>query len=184
MNFHPLSFKFSVCLTLACTLICVSGCSFRPSLTSPDATLDASFIPATLVPTASPTRERTQQLSESKSNPNCTDQLTYISDVTIPDDTIVAPASTMDKRWEVENSGTCNWDSGYKIKLIAGPDMGAITEQELFPARSGSRATIRIQFTAPTAPGKYRSAWQAFNPQGQAFGDMFYIEVVIVAPTP
>ena len=184
MNFRPLSLKLWICLTLACTFVYVSGCSFKPSLTSPDATLDVPFRPATLVPSAAPTKEKTQQPSGSKSNPDCSDQLTYISDVTIPDDTIVSPASTMDKRWEVENSGTCNWDSGYKIKLVAGPDMGTTTEQELFPARSGSRATIRIQFTAPTDPGKYRSAWQAFNPQGQAFGDPIYIEVVIAAPTP
>ncbi|MDR3572717.1 MAG: NBR1-Ig-like domain-containing protein [Anaerolineaceae bacterium] len=184
MNFRPLSLKFIIYLTLASTIICVSGCSLKPSLSSPDATLDAPFRPATFVPSAAPTKEKTPQPSGSKSNPDCTDQLTYISDVTIPDDTIVSAGSTMDKRWQVENSGSCNWDSGYKIKLVAGPDMGASQEQELFPARSGSRATIRIQFTAPTTPGKYRSAWQAFNPQGQAFGDLIYIQVVIASPTP
>ena len=184
MNFRPLSLKLWICLTLASIFVYVSGCSFKPSLTSPDATLDVPFRPATLVPSAAPTKEKTQQSSSSKSNPDCTDQLTYISDVTIPDGTIVTPGSTMDKRWEVENSGTCNWDSSYKLKLVAGPDMGTATEQELFPARSGSRATIRIQFTAPADPGKYRSAWQAFNPHGQPFGDLFYIEVVIAAPTP
>jgi Ig-like domain from next to BRCA1 gene len=184
MNFRPLPPKSLIFLTLACTFVCISGCSFKPSLTSPDATLDPPFLPATIVPSPAPTKEKTPQPSGSKSNPNCTDQLTYISDATIPDDTIVSAGSTMDKRWDVENSGTCNWDSGYKLKLIAGPEMGASQEQELFPARSGSHATIRIQFTAPTSPGKYRSAWQAFNPQGQAFGDPIYIEVVIAAPTP
>lgn len=184
MNFRPASLKLIFILTLACSFVYVSGCSFRPSIASPDATQDAPFIPATIVPSPSPTKEKTPQINGSKSNPGCTDQLTYLSDDTIPDDTIVSAGSTMDKRWEVENSGSCNWDSGYKIKLIAGPDMGASQEQELFPARSGSHATIRIQFTAPTTPGKYRSAWQAFNPQNQSFGDPFYIEVVIAAPTP
>jgi hypothetical protein len=113
MNLRPFSLNFWICLTLAYTFVVLSGCSFKPSLTSPDATLDVPFRPATFVPSAAPTKEKTQQPSGSKSNPDCTDQLTYISDVTIPDDTIISAGSTMDKRWDVENSGTCNWDSGY-----------------------------------------------------------------------
>jgi hypothetical protein len=62
-------------------------------------------------------------------------------------------------------------------KLIAGPDMSASTDQALYPARSGSQATIRIIFTAPNESGVYRSAWQAHNPAGQPFGDPVFIEV-------
>jgi hypothetical protein len=66
--------------------------------------------------------------------------------------------------------------------LIAGSEMGAQPEQALDPARSGARATIRIVFKAPREPGAYRSAWQAFNPQGEPFGDPFFIEVDVEAP--
>ena len=76
----------------------------------------------------------------------------------------MAPNSSLDKRWEVENSGTCNWDERYHLRLIGGPDLGANPVQPLFPARSGSTATIRIEMTAPAKAGSYRSAWQAYNP--------------------
>lgn len=112
----------------------------------------------------------------------CKDSLTFVKDLTIPDGTEVAPESTLDKRWEVENNGGCNWGEGYHVRLIAGPELGGQKEQALYPARSGSRAVIRMQFKAPGDPATYRSAWQAFNPQGEPFGDPFFIEIKVVRP--
>jgi len=111
--------------------------------------------------------------------PPCADALRYIEDLSIPDGSQVSSGESLDKRWSVENSGTCNWDKGYRLKLIAGPDLGASVEQALYPARSGSQATIRILFTAPKDAGVYRSAWQAYNPKGQPFGDPVFIEIQV-----
>jgi len=79
----------------------------------------------------------------------------------------------------VENSGTCNWDEYYRLKFRSGADLSAPLEQALYPARSGSEATIRILFTAPTEPGTYESAWQTYDPQGQPFGDPVFIQVIV-----
>jgi hypothetical protein len=79
----------------------------------------------------------------------------------------------------VLNSGTCNWEASYAVRLVAGPDLGAPPEQSLFPARSGTEAVIHMIFTAPQEPGVYRSAWQAFSPTGEAFGDPFFIEIEV-----
>jgi hypothetical protein len=108
--------------------------------------------------------------------------LTYIQDITIPDGTTVTPGQTLDKRWRIQNSGTCNWDEHYRMKMVAGPGLGAPVEQALYPARSGSEAIIRILFTAPADTGTYRSAWQAYDPQGEPFGDPFFIEVIVTNP--
>jgi hypothetical protein len=114
----------------------------------------------------------------------CKDNLAFKKDVTIPDGTLVSPDSTLDKRWEVENSGNCNWSQGYRVRLVAGSELGAQKEQSLFPARSGSRAIIRMVFKAPAEAGTYRSAWQAYTPQGEAFGDPFFIEITVGTATP
>jgi hypothetical protein len=111
--------------------------------------------------------------------PECVNGLSFLEDVTIPDGTSVAPGEAMDKRWKVKNSGTCNWDARYRLTLIGGSEMGAAKEQALYPARGGTEAVIRMQFVAPTEAGTYRSAWQAVDPDGQAFGDLFFIEVVV-----
>jgi hypothetical protein len=111
--------------------------------------------------------------------PDCFSSLSYIEDLTIPDGTLVAPGALLDKRWRVKNTGSCNWDERYRLKEIAGPEMGALPEQRLFPARSGSEATLRILFTAPDEAGTYRSAWQAYDPEDRPFGDPFFIQVAV-----
>jgi hypothetical protein len=128
--------------------------------------------------TPTPAQPAVEQVKP-QATPSCIDNLTWVSDVTIPDGTAVTANSTLDKRWEVKNSGNCNWDEHYRLRLIAGPAMNAIQEQALFPARSGTSAVIQVVFQAPAEPGKYRSAWQAYNPDGQPFGDPIFIEIVV-----
>jgi len=92
---------------------------------------------------------------------------------------VVSPGEVLDKQWLVANTGTCNWDENYQLKLIAGPEMGAAGTQFLHPARSGFEAVIRINYIAPLEPGTYRSAWQAHSPSGEPFGDPIFIEIVV-----
>lgn len=143
--------------------------SFSPATPSPQPTLlDTTTLPL-VTPLPSPT-------------PTCANQLTFLEDVTLPDGSQVEPAASLDKRWLVQNSGDCNWDERYSLRLVSGPDLGAPASQSLVPARGGAQATLRILFTAPNEPGSYRSAWQAYDPDGQPFGDLFFIEVVVTKP--
>ena len=112
--------------------------------------------------------------------PTCTNGLWFFSDESIPDGTEVNPGERLDKRWGVQNSGTCNWDEHYRVKLIAGPGMGVPVQQALVPALSGTHVVIRMALIAPQEPGNYRSAWQAFDPQDTPFGDPFFIDIVVV----
>jgi hypothetical protein len=111
--------------------------------------------------------------------PECTDSLYFLNDLTIPDNTIVAPGGSIDKQWLVQNNGTCNWDSRYRLRLINDNPLGAPSEQALYPARSGTQATLRILFTAPADAGSYVSEWQAYDPNGIPFGDSFFIKIVV-----
>jgi len=118
---------------------------------------------------------------------NCSNLLAYIQDITIPDGAIFSPGEKIDKRWLVENQGTCNWNSRYTLRLSGGDPMGADTELSLIPALAGNQATIRILFTAPDEGGKHRSAWQAYTPDSKPFGDPIFIEIEViprVAPSP
>jgi hypothetical protein len=106
----------------------------------------------------------------------------FQEDLTVPDGAVVRPNEIIDKRWQVENTGSCNWDEQYSLTLLAGPQLGAQIEQALFPARSGTQAVVRILFTAPQEPGNYRSAWQAQDSQGNLFGDPIYIDIMVQSP--
>ena len=135
-----------------------------PSITMEPPTATSTTVPQPPAPT---------------STPSCTDGLSFMNDITIPDNTIVTPGSSLDKQWLVQNSGSCNWDNRYRLRLISGDPLGATTEQALYPARAGAQATLRIIFTAPADSGTYVSEWQAFDPNGIPFGDSFFIKVII-----
>ncbi|HEX7621322.1 MAG TPA: NBR1-Ig-like domain-containing protein [Anaerolineales bacterium] len=111
--------------------------------------------------------------------PICVNGLTFINDATIPDLSLVAAGSSLDKQWLVQNSGSCNWDSHYRLRLVNGDGMGASPEQALYPARAGMQANLRIVFTAPLGPGEYISEWQAFDAQGVPFGETFFIKIIV-----
>lgn len=177
-----LSFFLALAVILAA---CVPGADTQPN----DAPPEPYFRPPAPAETSTPAAQSAEALpgGENSNIPavgnqptaTCENNLTFLRDVTIPDGTKIPPLSTMDKRWEVENSGTCGWNQQYRLRLIAGPAMGAQPEQALFPARGGTRAVLRILFEAPDEPGDYRSAWQAVNPQGEPFGDPFFIDIVV-----
>jgi hypothetical protein len=134
-----------------------------PSLTAvvPTKTLLSSF-PVALTPTLT-----------------CSDGLTFIDDVTIPDFSIVIAGSTLDKQWLFQNSGSCNWDNRYRLRLVGGDALGASPEQALYPARAGMQATVRIFFTSPLEAGESFSEWQAFDAKGIPFGEVFFIKIIV-----
>src|SRR5215208_1283379 len=109
----------------------------------------------------------------------CSNNLTFVEDLTIPDNTFTTFGLALDKQWQVENSGTCNWNSTYRLKHIGGAALGAPEELALYPARAGTQATIQVLFTAPFTEGVYESAWQATDSNGVAFGDPIYITIVV-----
>jgi Ig-like domain from next to BRCA1 gene len=161
----------------------LSACGSGKSASTPvfyrPPTLEAAATPLPTFPPESFIENPPVETPAPTAAPECNNSLSYLEDLTIPDGTQVAPKSVLDKRWRVKNTGSCNWDERYRLKEIAGPEMGASSEQRLYPARSGSEATIRIQFTAPDEAGTYRSAWQAYDPEDRPFGDPFFIEVVV-----
>lgn len=160
----------SICFSLGLLLAACTGYVTVPPSPSPVPSL------ALLLPTETFT---TLQPLPPTSTPACIDGLSFVSDVTIPDDTNVVPGSSLDKQWLVQNSGSCNWDNRYRLRFISGDPLGAATEQSLYPARVGTQATLRIIFTAPKDAGEYVSEWQAFDPNGIPFGDSFFIKIIV-----
>jgi hypothetical protein len=140
------------------------------SYTPPPLPAAISAIPAVSSPTA-PAAETP-----------CTNSLRFIEDINFPDGTIVRPGEKIEKSWRVENNGSCSWDSRYRMRLVEGDRLGAPEELALFPARPGTQADLRVIFIAPRESRYYRSTWQAYGPDGLAFGDPFYIDIFVQSP--
>jgi len=166
----------------------LSGCSpastptpFRPPTAQPPLIQPTLIIQPTkqvviIQPTPLPTIVPTVNPQE------CTNNLQFVNDVTIPDNSFVTYGASIDKQWLVQNSGTCNWDSSYRLKHLGGAVLGAPEEVMLYPARGGTQATLQIIFTAPFTDGVYDSAWQAVDANGNLFGDPIYIRITVAAP--
>ena len=146
---------------------------------APDSDENPLFIPPTKAPAVIVSTPSPEISSLPTEKIVCEDKLTFTEDVTVPDGTVFSPNAPIDKQWKVTNSGVCNWDDRYTIRLIQGNALGAEPEQVLFPARSGSEFIIQIKFTAPQVNGNYRSVWQASNPEGMLFGDPFYMDIFV-----
>lgn len=142
-----------------------------PQAVTPAAVSSMPQISPTPVPTIEP---------PSPTPKTCSDSLNYLADLNYPDRSLVSPGKVIEKQWRVENNGSCNWDGRYRLKLQKdSAPLGAAGEMALYPARAGTQATISINFSAPLEAGTYRTAWQAYNPEGLAFGDVVYMLIIV-----
>jgi hypothetical protein len=115
---------------------------------------------------------------------DCVNDAEFVEDLTIPDLTQVEPGEELDKRWMVQNSGSCDWDSGYRLVNVGGDGFEGPEDIALFPARAGSSAVLQVMLRAPQDPGEHISRWQARSPDGQPFGDEVFVYILVPTPTP
>ncbi len=100
------------------------------------------------------------------------DRAAFISDLTIPDGTILAANTTFTKTWRLKNNGTCTWLAGtYALVFASGDSMGALTTIPM-PSSVAPGATIdlSVNMTAPSIAGHYRGNWRLRNASGTPFG--------------
>lgn len=94
----------------------------------------------------------------------CTYQATFLGDMTIPDNTEIAPGASFVKTWRVRNDGTCTWGSnGYALSSLMfynGDRLGSPNSIGL-PGEvpPGSVVDLSVNMIAPQNPGVYRSDW-------------------------
>lgn len=106
-----------------------------------------------------------------------------ITDVTIPDGTIVQPGETFYKTWRIKNNGSCTWNSAYKIIYWSGDLMGGLLEYQ-FPevVSPGEQVDITLFLKAPSSNGNFSSYWKFQSEWGGQFGvgqydQPFYVQI-------
>jgi hypothetical protein len=180
---HP---RMTMVSALVLTGALLMGCtSLAPSRSLPTEQQSPLFkapthSAATATPSASPIPA--DATSEPTQIPDCTNGLEYLADLSIPDGMQLDPNTVFEKEWQVKNSGTCNWNNLYSIRLVSGSAFGANPTQAIVPARNGAEAVVSIEFVAPTEAGKYQATWQAYDPNGEPFGEWLTIEIGVTSP--
>lgn len=105
--------------------------------------------------------------------------LTFVSDVTIPDNTQMEPNKPFTKTWKVQNSGTCAWDAGFKFQNTGGSAMGGATFTLPASVAAGATYDISVPMTAPSASGTARGNWRMSTASGQFFGDEVFVVISV-----
>lgn len=105
--------------------------------------------------------------------------LTFVSDVTIPDNTQMDPGEAFTKTWKVQNSGSCAWDAGFKFQNTGGDVLGATAFTLPASVAAGQTYDISIPMTAPNKTGTLRGNWRMSTASGQYFGDEVFVVIVV-----
>lgn len=110
------------------------------------------------------------------------DNMQFMSDVTIPDGSQVAPGSKFVKTWRIRNNGQCAWSTNYR--LIFGWSSDSWTEIRTSPPAAvkltkevvaGGEYEVTVALTAPSRSGSYQAAFRLQNDKGYNFGTILYI---------
>jgi hypothetical protein len=108
------------------------------------------------------------------------DRAVFVTDVTIPDGTVLAPGAAFTKTWKLQNAGTSNWTTSYSLAFVSGEQMGAITSAPLDQSvPPGQQIDVSVNLVAPVNPGTYQGYWKMKNASGQFFNDVVYVKIVV-----
>jgi hypothetical protein len=142
---------------------------------APTATPEPTQVPATAEPTA------TVIIPTATPSEPCLSML-FVDDVTIPDNTWIAPGETFTKTWRVRNDGSCTWDSGYKVEFNYGAQMEAPASvslpEDVLP---GDDVDITVELEAPADAGTYTGHYWLKSDTGIFFGP-FYVQIFVPVP--
>ena len=105
----------------------------------------------------------------------CVDEFTFVSDLTVPDGMAITPGTNFRKSWYITNSGTCTWNSNYRVIYHSGDNVGRAKEFALlqpgYYIRPGESTVVSVDLIAPSAVGSsYTTYWSLQTPGGNEFG--------------
>lgn len=152
--------------------------TFDPTQTAAAQTASAILTQSALV-SLTPQGTVTQMVPTLPSNPQG-DRSVYVSDVTIPDGSVIAPGAAFVKTWKLQNAGTTTWTTSYSFVFISGEQMGTITSVPLPQSVSpGQQVDVSVNMVAPATQGTYQGYWKMKNSAGQMFNDSVYVLIKV-----
>jgi len=133
----------------------------------------AYFDDAALIGTAGTAAPTTSQPGQpaATAQPAACAQVGWVSDVTIPDNTVMAPGTQFVKTWRVKNAGSCAF-SGTLNFFGKGNQMGGQGQIALPKIEAGQQLDVSVNLTAPTQAGDYFGTWQPRTNDGAAMENL------------
>ncbi len=118
--------------------------------------------------------------------PACIDGLALVQHLNLDPSTSpqMNPGQKFTKSWRVKNTGTCTWNTGYKLVFAHGDRMGGNPVAVAREVQPGEAYDINLDLVAPLNAGTYQGFWQMQNASGQNFGERLSVRITVIgAPT-
>jgi len=103
----------------------------------------------------------------------------YVSDVTIPDGTVLTAGEAFTKTWQLQNTGTCDWDENYLVVFVSGSQMDGESTEIDQDVVSGATGDISVSLVAPSTAGTYTGYWKMADSDGTSFGQSVYVQIMV-----
>jgi hypothetical protein len=136
---------------------------------------------STLIPTA------TTLMAPTPTSASCANQIKFVEDVTIPDNTETLPGQEFIKTWRLQNTGTCTWTDKYALIFVSGDQMNGNSPLPLTGSITpGSTLDVSVTLKAPGTTGTYQGNWELRDAVGVVFGtgivstEPFYVQIKVV----
>ena len=103
----------------------------------------------------------------------------WVSDVSIPDDTVFAPSTPFTKTWQIRNTGSCPWASGTQWVFADGAEMSAPSYVDLPETERNQIVEVSVPFVAPDEDDTYRSDWAIVSPDGAQTENTTFVRIIV-----
>lgn len=105
-----------------------------------------------------------------------------VSDVSLQDDSVIAPVSTHVKSWRVQNDGAVAWPEACKLIFVRGDRelLGGDLEEFAVPtAGVGQEVEVSLMITAPAKTGKYAAFFRITDANRTPFGPRLWVQITV-----
>jgi hypothetical protein len=148
------------------------------ALTPPTATASPSPLPTLALPSPAATLPFVVPTSSGSTASGC-NNAAYVADVTVPDGTVIKPGASFDKTWTLLNTGSCAWNTSYKLAFFSGEGMSGSSTAVSSTVNSGGQVNMTVKMVAPSAGGSYTGYWRMQDDKGVSFGGSVYVMITV-----
>lgn len=147
---------------------------------APDITLNSCTLP---LGSATAVTDYFWRTPATECGPAEQDNAVFIVDVTIPDGTRVTPNQSLEKTWQLRNTGSTSWGNGYQLAFVSGNPLSGPNAVNVPATAPNNTANISVNLIAPSTEGVQVGYWRLRNPQGTYFGPLLSVEIEVREPS-
>ncbi|MGW4398522.1 NBR1-Ig-like domain-containing protein [Amycolatopsis nivea] len=100
------------------------------------------------------------------------DNSKFVGDVTVPDGTVIHVGETVQKVWELQNTGSVAWHQRYLQRMDLPPSPGSCRTPDrvlIGDTPPGEHVMVSVALTASPAPGRCWIGWKMVDANGKEF---------------